>query len=166
MTRPQIEEVLETYGPMLARIAASYAGEPARRDDLLQDISIALWRALPQWRGESALRSFVARVANNRAINHLAANRAALDAPLDPDLADPEADPLQQVQIGQRRQGLVEAVRGLPLAFRQPVVLALEGFTQKEIAELLGLAENTVAQRLSRARRRLRAQMGDDRDGN
>jgi len=57
-----IEAVLREHGPMLARIAGSYESEPARRDDLLQEISVAVWRALPSWRGDASLRTFAARV--------------------------------------------------------------------------------------------------------
>ncbi|WP_223807329.1 RNA polymerase sigma factor [Montanilutibacter psychrotolerans] len=154
-----IEAVLREHGSMLARIAGSYERDTARRDDLLQEISLALWKALPTWRGEASLRTFVARVAHNRAIDFLARQRPVGDE-LDEEHADPVADPLRHVEAEQRRQGLLDAVRQLPLGHRQAVVLALEGFSQREIGEALGLEENTIAQRLSRARRQLREQMG------
>src|SRR3546814_19424760 len=67
-----IDDVLRQHGPMLSRIAASYEFESARREDLLQEISLALWRALPRWRGEASLRTFAARIAHNRAVDPLA----------------------------------------------------------------------------------------------
>lgn len=156
---PQIETVLREHGPMLARIAGSYEAEPARRQDLLQEISLALWKALPSWRGDASLRTFAARVAHNRAIDHLTKHRR-VDDELDEQHPDPVADPLRHTEVQQRRASLLGVVQALPLGYRQVVVLALEGFSQREIAQSLGLAENTVAQRLSRARKQLREQMG------
>jgi RNA polymerase sigma factor (sigma-70 family) len=150
-----IETVLREHGPMLARIAGSYESERARRDDLLQEITLAVWRALPAWRGDASLRTFAARVAHNRAIDHLAREKRAQGDELDEHHPDPEASPLHHAETAQRREDLVAAVRRLPLGQRQVVVLALEGFSQNEIGQALGLEDNTVAQRLSRARRQL-----------
>lgn len=158
-----LRQVLQAHWPMLARLASSYLPEPARRDDLLQEISIALWRALPRWRGEGTLRAFIARVAHNRAIDLLAGERRQQAAPLDEEVLDPQADPVRQAAQAQQYEHLLEAVRQLPLGHRQVVSLALEGFSQREIGDALGLEENTVAQRLSRARRQLRVLMGDPR---
>lgn len=157
---PTIEAVLREHGPMLSRIAASYEHDPARREDLLQDISLALWRALDRWRGEASLRTFVARVAHNRGIDHVARHSRLGEDLLDEEHADPAADPLRDAETHQRRVDLLNAVQALPLGDRPLVVLALEGFTQREIGLALGLEENTVAKRLSRARQRLRSTMG------
>lgn len=161
---PDFDGVLREHGPMLGRIAGSYQAEPGRREDLLQEISLALWRALPSWRGDASLRTFVARVAHNRAIDYLARHRRVEDE-LDEDHPDPGDDPLRHAEAQQRRRNLLAAVRRLPLGQRQVVVLALEGFSLREIGSSLGLEENTVAQRLSRARRELRDGLGADGRG-
>ncbi len=157
-----VEDVLREHGPMLARIAGSYESEPARRDDLLQEISVAVWRALPSWRGDASLRTFAARVAHNRAIDHLAREKRARGDELHEDHVDPDANPMQHALAHQRRKDLLAAVRDLPLGQRQVVVLALEGFSQREIGDTLNLEENTVTQRLSRARRQLNAWLGGE----
>lgn len=160
--RADIETVLREHGPMLARIAGSYESEPARRDDLLQEISLAVWKALPAWRGDASLRTFAARVAHNRAIDHLAKEKRARGEELHDEHPDPEASPLSHVEAHQRRTDLIAAVRRLGLGQRQVVVLALEGFSQREIADTLDLEENTVTQRLSRARRQLQQWLGGE----
>jgi RNA polymerase sigma-70 factor (ECF subfamily) len=55
---------------------------------------------------------------------------------------------------------LQDAVRALPLARRQVVTLALEGFSHAEIAQALGISEGNVAVRLNRARSALSAVLG------
>lgn len=158
---PDIETILRQHGPLLSRIAASYERDAMRREDLLQEISLALWRAIGGWRGDASLRTFVARVAHNRAVDHIARHSRLGETELDDQHPDPALDPLRNAEVQQRRAGLLDAVQALPLRHRQVVVLALEGFSQREIAQSLGLEENTVAQRLSRARRQLREQMGE-----
>ncbi|GAA3925810.1 RNA polymerase sigma factor [Luteimonas lutimaris] len=159
---PGIEAVLGEHGSMLSRIAASYESNPSRREDLLQEISVALWRALPRWRGEASLRTFVARVAHNRAVSHVVRQARIGEVAIDEQHPDDGRGPERHAERGQHRERLVAAVRRLPLGQRQVVVLALEGFAQREIGEALGLQENTVAQRLSRARQQLREWLGVD----
>jgi RNA polymerase sigma-70 factor (ECF subfamily) len=60
-----------------------------------------------------------------------------------------------------RQARLLKGVRLLPLAYRQPVMLTLEGMTPKEIAEILGISANAAANRLSRAKEMLRQYMGE-----
>ncbi|GAB2504113.1 RNA polymerase sigma factor [Lysobacter humi (ex Lee et al. 2017)] len=157
MTPPAIDDVLAEHGAMLSRIAASVEADPVRRQDLLQEIALALWRALPAFRGEAGLRTFVARVAQNRAVDHVARHAGRAGLPLDETHVDEHGDPIDSADAVQRRGRLLAAIRRLPVGQRQAVVLALEGFSQREIAEALGVEENSIAQRLSRARRQLRA---------
>lgn len=158
-----IDDVLQQHGAMLSRIAASYEFEPGRREDLLQEISMAVWRALSCWRGEASLRTFVARIAHNRAVDHLGRHARLGEHAIDENHPDPAADPQRHAEAQQRRDALLAGVRRLPLGQRQVVVLALEGFSQREIGQALGLEENTVAQRLSRARRQLAEWLGGNR---
>lgn len=161
MSGVDLDAVLNEHGAMLSRIASSYVRDNIRREDLLQDISIGVWQALPAWRGDASLRVFLARVAHNRALDHLARHGRNGLEPLPADLIDDSDDPVEHVESQQRRMALLDAVRQLPLALRQALVLALEGFSQHEIGIALGADENAIAQRLSRARRQLRRWMGE-----
>ena len=67
----ELETILRVYGPALRRVAASYERAPKDREDLLQEIALALWLALPRFRGECTLRSFVFRIAHNRGLTHV-----------------------------------------------------------------------------------------------
>jgi RNA polymerase sigma factor (sigma-70 family) len=146
---------------MLWRIAASYEGRPAQRQDLVQEIALALFHALPRLREAGALRAFVARVAHNRGVTHLVAQRrdGRVDD-VDETIADGRPGPESQVAAAQARDRLAAAVRRLPLGLRQVVTLALEDFAHAEIAETLGITVNNVDVRLSRARERLRRELG------
>lgn len=151
------DQILRREGAALRRVAAAYEAEAARREDLFQEICLAIWQALPRFRGESSERTFVFRIAHNRGLTHRSRRRAN---PVDLEEAEPVADPRPgpEAEAGeaQRRERLRSAVLDLPLEPRQVISLTLEGLSPREIAEILGITENNAAVRLSRARRALR----------
>jgi RNA polymerase sigma-70 factor, ECF subfamily len=148
--------LLEEHGPALMRLSAAYARTAADRDDLFQEICFALWRALPGFRGQCSLRTFVFRIGHNRGLTHRTRHRWM--APLDEVPELPSADrPIDDaLDARQRADVLLAAVRRLPELQRQAIVLHLEGLTTGEIADVLGISETNAAVRLSRARRALR----------
>lgn len=158
----QLERVLATHAAALARLAASYESRPALREELLQDIAFALWRALPSFREESSEKTFVMRVATNRALSHLAARPPAAD-PLDAaaEIADAMPRPDEMTTRLQTAQRLQRAVRNLPLPLRQVLVLAFEGLGNEDIAEVLGLAAGNVGVRLHRGKALLKTALGE-----
>lgn len=152
------DHLLREHGPALRRVAATYEADPARREDLFQEICLALWQALPRFREEASERTFAFRIAHNRGLTHGWRARGSMTADLEEaeELADPRLDPESEIQEGERRDQLREAVRRLPLTARQVIVLSLEGLSQREIGDVLGITENNVAVRLTRARKLLR----------
>lgn len=152
------DQILREHGPALRRVAAAYEADSSRREDLFQEICLALWQALPRFREEASERTFAFRIAHNRGLTHGWRARGSATADLNEaeELADPRLDPESELQEGERRDRLREAIRRLPLAARQVVVLSLEGLSQREIGDVLGITENNVAVRLTRARKLLR----------
>jgi RNA polymerase sigma-70 factor (ECF subfamily) len=77
-------------------------------------------------------------------------------APLTADLVARERTPEDQVIQHDERARLAVLVRRLPLSLREVAVLLLEGFTPGEIADTLGITQNAVSLRGTRAREQLR----------
>ena len=146
--------LVQEHEPAIRRVASSYEREPARREDLVQEIWLALWQALPSFRGDCSERTFVFRIAHNRGVTHIQHWQRRRTEELDEEAAviDEREDPLGDAIKRQRQERLKEAILGLPLGQRQVVVLALEGLSHREAGEVLGLSENNVAVRLTRAR--------------
>ena len=152
-----LEAVLEAHGPALGRLAASYARDSGEREDLVQEIVVAIWKALPRFRGECSERTFVFRIAHNRGIAHLARRRVPTAGAADElDVQSPGPNPEQALSKAQQGERLLEAVHRLPLGYRQVVTLTLEGLGYAEIADVLGITESNVGARLTRARQMLR----------
>ncbi len=160
MTAPDISAVLLEHGALLQRLASGYERQRSDRDELAQEMAIAVWKALPRYRGDGSLRGFVAKVAQFAALERLRSKRP--DAGRGDEIGDaPSHDPTpdRHAESMQRGRALRDAVAALQTGQRECVLLALEGFGNREIAALLGIPDNTVDQRLSRARTALRARL-------
>lgn len=160
-----LDRVLREHGSALRRVARVYEWNPGRQDDLFQEICVAIWRALPAFRGESSERTFVFRIAHNRGVTHRA-RQAPTATPLDEvaDVAMSAPDPDATIYRQQQREALAAAVSQLPVALAQVLTLTLEGLSHREIADVLGITENNVAVRANRARSRVKEILGT-RDG-
>ena len=157
---PPFEAIVSDYGPLISRIASSYEADPSLREDLMQQIFLAVWQALPSWRGDSSLKTFIARVAQNRSISFVTKQVrqgpvAELPEKLEADSPNPEEEAMEKNE----REMLMEATRRLPLPQRQVIILVLEGFTYSEISEMLDVPSNALALRLSRAKAALKAML-------
>jgi RNA polymerase sigma-70 factor (ECF subfamily) len=157
----EFETVCRQFGDSLFRLACSYESAPDVRDDLLQEIRLALWKALPGFRGECSLRTFVYRVAHNRGLSHVWRRRQQARFTDDlPDVGDPQPT-AESAAIGRDRlASLMQAIRRLPIPYRQVITMTLDELPQSEIANVLGISENNVAVRLNRARKLLREALG------
>lgn len=151
------EQVVVEHGPLISRIAMSYEADPALREDLTQQIFLAVWQALPTYRADASLKTFIARIAQNRAISFVARQvrlppTAEIPERLETDAPNPEQTAIE----ANERQLLLEATRRLPLPQREVIILVLEGFSYAEIADMLEIAPNALALRLSRAKSALK----------
>jgi RNA polymerase sigma-70 factor (ECF subfamily) len=142
---------------MVTRIARSYEADPGRAEDLVQDIQLAVWRALPRFKAKAGLRTYIARIAHNRAISHVAREtRRPHGFDLDEDLPAAGPTPEDLAVEKDARRKLEEAVRRLPIGQRVVATLALEGFTPEEVASVLGITPAAASVRLHRAQTQLR----------
>jgi RNA polymerase sigma-70 factor (ECF subfamily) len=151
------ESLLAEYSAALQRLTAAYTASVGDQEDLFQEIAIAIWQALPRLRHECSERTFVYRIAHNRAINFLArARNHAVRAETETEVADARPDPESHVSQAQERHQLLAAIARLPIPYRQVITLTMEGLEYAEIGEILGIRANNVSVRVNRARKMLR----------
>lgn len=145
-------EWLARYQGILAKVARSFA-EPGDRDDLVQEMLLSLWNAVPAFRAESSPVTFVYRVACNCALTWQRSTRRRRSrfSFLEYDPPAPEAKDTSPVE------SLYEAIRELPEADRALVLLYLDDVSYKDMAQILGLTETNIGVRLTRIRQRLAA---------
>jgi RNA polymerase sigma-70 factor, ECF subfamily len=145
--------------------AQRLVGDIEAAEDLVQDVFVALPKAISRFRNDCALRTFLVSIAVNHAKNHVrsAARRRAALARLarepEPASPDPERD-AARVELADR---LMLALDALPLEQRVVIVLAeIEERTSAEIGVIVGAPEGTVRTRLFHAKRKLRDLLGGE----
>jgi RNA polymerase sigma-70 factor (ECF subfamily) len=157
---------------LLRHIITGFEAKPAIQDELFQEIALNIWRALPKFRQDSAVKTFVARIAHNVLATHVA--KAVKTVKADEDLTsingEAEKDnsqptPYQSLNQSQRQQRLVTAIRLLTLEQQQVITLALEGMSYLEIAEVLAITTNLVGVRLQRAKSALSQLLEGEKNG-
>ncbi|MEZ0469756.1 RNA polymerase sigma factor [Luteimonas salinilitoris] len=155
--------IYRRHAPRLYAVVWRICGRhAARAEDVLQDTFLKAWRSLPGFRFESALGTWLQRLAVNTALMELRA-RSGRD---DLDAGDDGLDALAAVEGEQRCTGtgldLERAVATLPPRARAVLVLHdIEGWKHHEIAEELGMAVGSSKAQLHRARGLLRERLGE-----
>jgi RNA polymerase sigma factor (sigma-70 family) len=142
---------------ILHRVVHAFATD-SDRNDLMQELMFALWRAAPSFRGESQSSTFVYRVAHNAALTW---HRTERKHRRHVAVAD-EIDWMVRPEAGRSRsdtparlESLYRAIGLLPLIDRSLILLSLDGLSYREIAEIHGLSESNIGARLTRTRKRL-----------
>jgi RNA polymerase sigma-70 factor, ECF subfamily len=149
--------LIKHYDPGLRSLAYRLLGDRDRMDDALQEAYVKAFRALPRFRGDAKLGTWLYRIAYNACLDELGRSRRAVQLPLDEAAEQPSsrADPGDAVAS---RRDLAAALAGLSSADRAAVLLVdAQGFDYREAGDVLGIPVGTVASRLNRARAALRA---------
>ena len=158
------EAIYRTHSGRLYNLALRMAGNQADAEDVLQEIFLAAHRKLDSFRGESALGTWLYRLAMNLCLDRLRSRAAKADQMTrgldeEPFLADPGSRRLADRAVA--RLDLERALAQLPPGCRMAFVLHdVEGLEHREVAEALGIAEGTSKSQVHKARLRLRAILG------
>lgn len=157
------EEMYRAHAPRLYSLAFRMTGSAEVAEDLLQDIFLLAHRRLAGFRGESALGTWLYRLAANQCLDHLRSRTARMakttDSLDEADAAEPSA-PAPAVPAAVSRLDLDRAIATLPAGCREVFVLHdVEGFEHAEIAALLGISAGTSKSQVHKARLRLRARL-------
>ena len=160
---------LEAFGELVRRHQDFVYGavlrvvkNPTLAEDVSQECFLRAYRALPDFRGESQVRSWLYRIATNLALNAVTRRREYPTEIMPERLAAPDAGPERQAMKGELAEALGEAIKELPADLQRPLVLReLHHMSYEDIAGELDLPLNTVRTRIFRARRALQSHMRD-----
>jgi RNA polymerase sigma-70 factor (ECF subfamily) len=155
---------IEMHTAILFKVARVYGATHSDREDLFQEIALQLWHSVEAWRGDCAATTWIYRVALNTALAWRRRERkhghgrqdieAATDLLIAPSVRDPRLD-----WIYQRITELDEASRSLAL-------LMLDGYSYRDMSQILGLSESNVGVKINRIKAALAAQLvKEEHDG-
>ena len=165
------ELLVAKYQRKLVRLISRIVRDPAEIEDVAQEAFIKAYRALPQFRGESAFYTWLYRIGVNTAKNHLVSlgRRAPTSTEKDAEEAETFEDATQLRDINTPESVLMSrqvaatvnaAMEKLPEELRTAISLReIEGMSYDEIAELMNCPIGTVRSRIFRAREAIAAEL-------
>ena len=158
------ETIYRAHAGRLYSVACRVLGNPTDAEDLLQEIFLAAHRKLDTFRGDSALGTWLYRLAMNLCLDHLrsrATRSGQLTDALDDEYGLDDSGSRHLAERTVAKMDLERAMAQLPDGCRTAFVLHdVEGLEHREIADILGIAEGTSKSQVHKARMRLRAMLG------
>jgi RNA polymerase sigma-70 factor, ECF subfamily len=164
----QFRQWLGEHKGLLVKVVRAFAEGPTDQDDLFQEVLLQVWLSLPNFRDDSKPTTWLYRVALNTALawKRSEKKRHGRQDPLP--ISDSAAQMTTSADMERDSQvveQLYAAIRALPLAKRALVVLYLDGFTYREISEVVGISESNVGVSLNRIKRELAAEIKEPGHG-
>ncbi|RUO66338.1 RNA polymerase sigma-70 factor, ECF subfamily [Pseudidiomarina planktonica] len=141
----------------ISRTLLASEADPAARQDLKQDIFMALHQSAARLQAAENPRAYLFRIMHNVTVDHIARAQRNKWQPLDEHIQQTLLDdcPSEQVDEQLQNQQLMLAVQKLSLANQQVILLALEDLDAPEIADILQISQGAVRVRLNRAKTEL-----------
>ena len=157
--------VVRLYDAKLRGLAFRLLGDRDRMDDALQEAYVRAFRALPRFRGDARVGTWLFRITYNACLDELARGRKVTHVSLDELVEQASGDPEPGDVLGDRSE-VVSALRALPTDERTVMFLVdVHGFDYAAAAEIVGVPVGTVASRLNRARLSVRQALRPPRQG-
>jgi len=167
------DRLVREYQGRIYALLYNMTGNREDAEDLVQDVFLKGFRALPKFKGKSSFYTWIYRIAVNRAINFVKKRKRKrayslddmdLGIERDPALVDLSGSetPDRGVRLKELQEKLNEALQTLSEKHRTVVVMHdIQGMPHHEIGKILGCSAGTVRSRLFYARRQLQAQLTD-----
>ncbi len=162
--------LVKKYQHKIIGLIGRFVRDPMEREDIAQEAFIKAYRALPNFRGDSAFYTWLYRIAVNTAKNHLVSmSRRPLGQDLDVDEAaysaqsDRMADfntPEASAMNNELASVIKRAIDELPETLKEAIILReIDGLSYEEIADAMACPIGTVRSRIFRARETIEAAM-------
>jgi RNA polymerase sigma-70 factor (ECF subfamily) len=152
-----LEQLLNTYETRVFRMALTFLKDPARAEDVTQEIFLKLWQALPDYDGRASPGTWLYAIARNTCLSASRSDSYRKTLPL-----DASSEPAAPAPAVIADMELAQCIDRLPEVQRTVITLFyLQEKRVDEVARMLGMPEGTVKSHLHRARLALGEIMGE-----
>jgi RNA polymerase sigma-70 factor (ECF subfamily) len=147
---------LSRHKGLLFKVVHAYAFASHDREDLFQEIATQVWNSIPRFRAESAVTTWLYRVALNSALAWSRKERRHRDRTQTLEAEEPALCETSRSK-DQRLGWLYEKIAELDHVDRSLTLLLLDGYSYREMAETLGISENYVGVKINRIKTHLKS---------
>ncbi len=150
----------ETYSSKMYGLCYRYIKDSMQAEDVLVTSFMKIFEKMEQFKHEGSFEGWIRRIVVNEALTYLRRNRSVY---LETELEQAEVEPnYKNLSDHLEAEDLLKIVSELPTGYRIVFnMYAIDGYSHKEIAEYLGISENTSKSQLSRARTHLQKVLKD-----
>ncbi len=150
----------DQYSYKMYALCYRYVKDSMEAEDVLVTAFTKIFERIDQFKGEGSFEGWIRRVIVNEALTYLRRNRS-MYLETDLEAADREPD-YQNISDHLEAEELMQMIQELPSGYRIVFnMYAIDGYSHKEIADQLGISENTSKSQLSRARTYLQKMLID-----
>lgn len=154
------KRLYEMYSSKMYGLCYRYVKDSMEAEDILVTAFMKVFDKIEQFKHEGSFEGWIRRIIVNEALTHLRRNRS-MYMEIDLDHADREPD-YDKLSDHLEAEDLMNMIAELPTGYRIVFnMYAIDGYSHKEIAEQLGISENTSKSQLSRARTYLRKMLSE-----
>jgi RNA polymerase sigma factor (sigma-70 family) len=152
-------QLYRTFSPAMLGVCMRYACNLAEAEDMLQEGFVKIFSKIGSYKGSGPLIGWIRRIIVNTALNHLRQNNKFRIVEYIPEFSEdqPDEDEEENAYPFISAEDLLEIIQNLPEGYRIVFNLyAIEKYSHKEIAGMLGISEGTSKSQLSKARQYLK----------
>ena len=152
----EFEELYKTFSPKIFRLCMGYVNDADFAKDLLQETFIQVWKGLPSFRNESAVGTWIFRIASNICLRQIerASRMPRTEIPF-------QLEDKTNIQLEGQIQLLYKCIATLKESERLIISLVLEDISQKEIASITGISEGNLRVKIHRIKQTLTQRFND-----
>lgn len=155
MTKQEQDKIfnqwLEEFKPLLFKIIRVYSPSRTDDNDLFQEVVIQVWRSVPNYKGQSSSHTWIYRVALNTAIKWSTRNKQKNYVVLDDDIVLIPTDNKSNYKL----DWLYQEISRFGKVEKSLTLLMLDGFSYKEMSEIVGISSSLVGVKISRIKKHL-----------
>ena len=159
MTENELKEkfisVFEKNIGIILKISRAYAKTTYDREDLINDIALELWKAYPNFKGDSKISTWIYRISLNISMNYRRKNKYNLLFFTETSQFDTSTW-LQDTEDNEQSDLLYECIDDLTEFNKAIIILYLDGNSHDEISTITGISKTNVATRISRIKERIK----------
>jgi RNA polymerase sigma-70 factor (ECF subfamily) len=163
LTPTDLQRLLTIHAADIQSVVRRHASSEMDSDDLRQEIAIAVWKAMPRFLGQSSERTYIMRIAQNRAVTFRISQsrKQAIFHPLEGDSSAAVSRSSGEYEIDRLHGLLDQAIQRLPSAQRGMMSLVVAGYSPAQIAAHTRRSTGAVRVALHRAREAVADCSGD-----
>jgi len=160
----QFKQIVEENSSRINRICRYYCSNAETQKDMYQEILVNIWKSLDKFRGDSAISTWIYRIAVNTSLSFTGKTYRNQNLYIDKDLQNMNVllddDELEQKLKTERHLEQLETeLNQLSIIDKALITLVLEGLSMREIADVIGLTEPNVKVKIHRIKEQLKQQL-------